>query len=122
MGKSLKGKELGTGITQRKDGLYQGRFTNRFGKKIFVYGKTVSEIRQKLRSEQYNDEKELNVTNFAVLGGTEKMHSGLRKSRQKSGRGGQGTNCKGYYRPQEKFGFYCNCYRKPMAGSKPRSH
>lgn len=61
MGKSLKGKELGTGITQRKDGLYQGRFTNRFGKKIFLYGKTVSEIRQKLRSEQYNDEKELNV-------------------------------------------------------------
>ena len=33
MGKSIKGKELGKGITQRKsDGLYQGRFVNRFGK------------------------------------------------------------------------------------------
>ena len=33
MGKNLKGKELGKGITQRKsDGLYQGRFVNRFGK------------------------------------------------------------------------------------------
>ena len=33
MGKSLNGKELGKGISQRKDGLYQGRFVNRFGKK-----------------------------------------------------------------------------------------
>lgn len=32
MGKSLNGKELGQGISQRKDGLYQARFTNRFGK------------------------------------------------------------------------------------------
>ena len=28
MGKSLKGKELGIGITQRQDGLYQARFTS----------------------------------------------------------------------------------------------
>ncbi len=33
MGKSLNGKELGKGLSQRKDGLYQGRFVNRFGKK-----------------------------------------------------------------------------------------
>lgn len=26
MGKDLRGKELGVGITQRKDGLYQGRY------------------------------------------------------------------------------------------------
>ena len=32
MGKDLKGKELGKGITQRKDGRYQARFTDRFGK------------------------------------------------------------------------------------------
>ena len=31
MGKDLNGKELGTGIMQRKDGRYVGRFTNRFG-------------------------------------------------------------------------------------------
>ena len=35
MGKSLNGKELGKGISQRKDGLYQARFINRFGKTIF---------------------------------------------------------------------------------------
>ena len=40
MGKSLNGKELGKGISQKKDGLYQGRFVNRFGKKQAVYAKT----------------------------------------------------------------------------------
>lgn len=61
MGKSLNGKELGKGISQRKDGLYQGRFVNRFGKKQTVYAKTLNEVRQKLRNEQYEDEKSLNV-------------------------------------------------------------
>lgn len=61
MGKSLTGKELGQGISQRKDGRYQARFTNRFGKRRTVYAKTLSEVRQKLRNEQYEDEKGLNV-------------------------------------------------------------
>lgn len=61
MGKSLSGKELGQGISQRKDGRYQARFMNRFGKRQTIYGKTLSEIRQKLRNEQYEDEKKLNV-------------------------------------------------------------
>lgn len=61
MGTSLNGKELGQGITQRKDGRYQARFTDRFGKRQTLYGKTLSEIRQKLRKEQYEDEKKLNV-------------------------------------------------------------
>lgn len=61
MGKSLKGKELGTGITQRKDGIYQARFTNRFGKRETIYAKTYTEVTRKLRQEQYNDENKLNV-------------------------------------------------------------
>lgn len=61
MGKSLTGKELGQGITQRKDGRYQARFTNRFGKRQTIYGKTINEIRQKLRTEQYENEKQINV-------------------------------------------------------------
>ena len=32
MGKDLKGKELGNGITQRKDGVYQGRYVDRWTK------------------------------------------------------------------------------------------
>lgn len=61
MGKSLNGKELGNGISQRKDGLYQARFINRFGKRQTIYAKTLNEVRHKLRTEQYNDEKAINV-------------------------------------------------------------
>ena len=61
MGKSLKGKELGKGISQRKDGLYQARFMNRFGKRQTIYARTYSDITKKLRDSQYEDEKQLNV-------------------------------------------------------------
>ncbi len=61
MGKSLKGKELGKGITQRKDGSYQARFTNRFGKRQTIYAKTVTEITRKMREEQFKDEKQINL-------------------------------------------------------------
>lgn len=64
MGKSINGKELGRGISQRKrDGLFQGRYVNRFGKRETIYAKTLSELRQKLRHLQYEDEKCLNVVN-----------------------------------------------------------
>ena len=33
MGKDLKGKELGVGIVQQKNGLYMARFVDRFGKR-----------------------------------------------------------------------------------------
>ena len=66
MGKSLKGKELGKGITQRKDGIYQARFTNRFGKRQTLYAGTVTEITKKLRDEQYNDEKQINVVDSTM--------------------------------------------------------
>ena len=34
MGKNLKGKELGTGLSQRKDGRYSARFVTSSGKCI----------------------------------------------------------------------------------------
>lgn len=37
MGKSLKGKELGKNISQRKDGRYQARFVNRFGNRQITH-------------------------------------------------------------------------------------
>lgn len=58
MGKSINGKELGRGITQRKsDGLYQGRYINRFGRREIIYAKTLPELRRKLREVQYADER-----------------------------------------------------------------
>lgn len=50
MGKDLKGKELGKGISQRKDGRYQARFTDRFGKRRCVYGITLKEVKNALMS------------------------------------------------------------------------
>ena len=43
MGKDLKGKELGVGISQRKDGLYQARYSDRWGKRKTIYGKNLRE-------------------------------------------------------------------------------
>ena len=51
MGKSLKGKELGKGITQRKDKLYQARFTDSFGRTKIIYAKTYKEILQALKAQ-----------------------------------------------------------------------
>ena len=48
MGKDLKGKELGIGITQRKDGLYQARYKDRFGKNKTIYNARLGDIRKEL--------------------------------------------------------------------------
>ncbi len=46
MGKDLKGKELGVGFTQRKDGLYQARYKDRFGNQKTIYNKKISDLRK----------------------------------------------------------------------------
>lgn len=56
MGKDLKGKELGVGISQRKDGLYTARFTDRAGKRRQQYFKKLQECRQWLADTQFEDE------------------------------------------------------------------
>lgn len=63
MGKSLNGKELGVGISQRKDGRYEAKFVDRFGKRRSIYAHSMTEITRKLREEQYLDEKMLNPVN-----------------------------------------------------------
>lgn len=59
MGKNLKGKECGRGITQRSDGRFQARFINRFGKRVTIYGKTHRDTLDKLREAEYEDKKML---------------------------------------------------------------
>lgn len=56
MGKSLKGKELGVGISQRKDGLYTARFTDKLGKRRQKYFKKLQECRNWLADAQFQDE------------------------------------------------------------------
>lgn len=48
MGKDLKGKELGVGICQRKDGLYYARYLDRWGKRKNIYNKNLRELRKDL--------------------------------------------------------------------------
>ena len=55
MGKNLKGKECGRGITQRKDGKYYARFTNTRGKRIEGYFDTLPEARNWLDDARYED-------------------------------------------------------------------
>lgn len=55
MGKSLKGKDCGKGICQRKDGLYEARFTNRKGKRKKKYFKTLPEAKNWLEEAVYKD-------------------------------------------------------------------
>ncbi len=56
MGKDLRGKELGVGISQRKDGLYTARFTDSLGKRRQQYFKKLQECRQWLADAQFEDE------------------------------------------------------------------
>lgn len=61
MGKDLKGKELGKGLSQRKDGKYSGRFVDRFGKRTQVYGSTLKEVKNKIAVAVADNEKMRNV-------------------------------------------------------------
>lgn len=61
MGKDLNGKELGKGISQRKDGRYEARFVNRFGKRDSVYGKTIKEVKNELNKAKAENTLSRNV-------------------------------------------------------------
>lgn len=57
MGKNLKGKELGVGICQRKDGLYMARFVSkRTGKTVQKYFPKLQECRNWLADARFEDE------------------------------------------------------------------
>lgn len=49
LGKSLNGKDLGKGITQRKDGLYQARYTDSRGGRRTIYNSSLTEIKKELK-------------------------------------------------------------------------
>ena len=61
MGKDLKGKELGQGIVQRKNGRYEARFTNRFGKRISFSGYDLKDVKKRYNESFYENEKEINI-------------------------------------------------------------
>lgn len=56
MGKDLKGKELGLGISQRQDGMYTGRFTTKSGKRKQKYFHKLQECRAWIAEARFQDE------------------------------------------------------------------
>lgn len=67
LGKDLKGKELGVGLSQRKDGVYQARYTDRWGKRKTIYGKNIRELRKELSIQISNNEQQLSVREEMTL-------------------------------------------------------
>ena len=61
MGKDLKGNELGKGIRQIKEGRYEARYTDRFGHRKSLYGKTRLEIKNKLSQALKDNVEAINV-------------------------------------------------------------
>ena len=55
MGKNLKGKECGKGITQKQNGLFQARFTDRWGRRCTKCFKTLPEARNWIEDARYHD-------------------------------------------------------------------
>lgn len=56
MGKDLKGRELGTGISQLKDGRYKARYTNRYGRRMPpIYSYDLKEVKELLSKAKYED-------------------------------------------------------------------
>ena len=59
MGKNLKGKECGKGISQRKDGLYCARFVDKCGKRHEKYFSSIPEARNWLDEARYEDKHDV---------------------------------------------------------------
>ncbi|MCJ7856694.1 site-specific integrase [Lachnospiraceae bacterium NSJ-143] len=56
MGKNLRGRELGVGISQRKDGLYTARIIDKRGKRVQKYFKKLQECRNWYAEALFNEE------------------------------------------------------------------
>jgi len=63
MGKNLKGKECGKGISQRKDGKYTARFTPKDGGRREKHFDTLPEARNWLADAQYEDKHDMVIIN-----------------------------------------------------------
>ncbi|MCI5917977.1 MAG: site-specific integrase [Roseburia sp.] len=61
MGKDLKGKELGQGIIQKKNGRYEARYVDRFGKRVSVSGRDLKDVKKRYNEAIYENEKEINI-------------------------------------------------------------
>ena len=61
IGKDLKGKELGTGLRQKPNGVYTARYTDRFGIRREIYDRNLATLKRKLNTALYDDSVGNNV-------------------------------------------------------------
>lgn len=61
MGKDLKGKELGKGFSQRKNGVYCARYIDRFGKRKSLYNVDLRILRKQYQDAIYENNHEMSV-------------------------------------------------------------
>lgn len=66
MGKDLKGKELGSGICQRKDGRYYARFVDRFERRVTIYNRDLQALKDELNTALYTDKTQSNVVDTTI--------------------------------------------------------
>ena len=61
MGKDLKGREVGRGIKQRKNGKYEGRYIDSFGERKSIYADNLTELRRILTEKQYEKDNHISL-------------------------------------------------------------
>lgn len=61
MGKDLKGRDLGKGFYQRKNGMYSVRYVDAFGKRISLYHPDLKELRKIYNTKMYELDNHLNM-------------------------------------------------------------
>ena len=66
MGKNLKGKELGKGISQRKDGRYEARVVVD-GKRISIYNNSLTELKKEFEKRKQINTNHVNTPNCKTL-------------------------------------------------------
>lgn len=67
MGKDINKKELGRGISQRKqDGLYMARYVDRYKKRHTLYGNDLKGLKRKLEKLKYEDENGIFATGVNI--------------------------------------------------------
>ncbi len=66
MGKDLKGKELGTGLRQKSNGVYSARYVDRFGNRKEIYDRSLAELKRKLNTALHDDANGNNVEDNSI--------------------------------------------------------
>lgn len=67
MGKNQKGRELGKGLSQRKDGRYSARFVDKSGKRTEKYFALLTEAKNWLEDARYEDRHNAGLAPFEMV-------------------------------------------------------